>query len=167
MTKKEQLFASIYKDYRDKIYRICYGYIYQKDDVDDLFQEVMTNVWNSLDSFRGESQIGTWVYRVAVNSAIFYNRKFKNYQSAKSNLFKEQLGDEPIYDTTDPNSDRLNSLAKAISQLEKQDRLIISLVLEGVPYEEIAEIVGITANYVGVKVSRIKNQLKNLLKDEQ
>ncbi|MFO7977248.1 MAG: RNA polymerase sigma factor [Bacteroidales bacterium] len=167
---KQELFSSVYNDYRHKIYRICYAYIYQKEEVDDLFQEIMVNIWNGLERFRGESTIGTWVYRIAVNSALFYNRKFKRYAEINVkpdlclvNTLEHHLGEDPH----DVVHERLDQLAKAISQLEKQDRLIISLLLEGLSYEEISEVVGITPNYVGVKVNRIKKQLKELIKDEQ
>ncbi len=165
--EKEELFSSIYRDYKDKIYRICYAYIYAKQDVDDLFQEIMANIWNGLHTFRGEAQLGTWVYRVAVNSALFYNRKFKSYANVKSTFNRvssPQTEQNP--EGTSEFTQRLDSLARAISQLDKQDRVIISLLLEGLTYDDIAEVVGITPNYVGVKVNRIKKQLKAILEHE-
>ena len=163
LRSKEKLFSEVYETYRHKIYRLCYAYIYQKEEVDDLFQEIMINIWNSLEKFRGESQIGTWAYRVAVNSALLYNRKHKHYTKVHAN-FTEVF----LIDNESPGDDhhdierKLNTLAKSISLLEKQDRIIISLILEGLSYEQVSEIVGVTANYVGVKVNRIKKQLFTL-----
>lgn len=165
--EKEEQFSNIYRDYKHKIYRICYAYIYEKNEVDDLFQEIMANIWNSLHTYRGDAQLGTWVYRVAVNSALFYNRKFKYYSSNKAEV--RQLVISQVVEATEGISDSnqmLDKLARSVSQLDKQDRVIISLLLEGLTYENIAEVVGITSNYVGVKVNRIKKQLKTLLENE-
>lgn len=162
---KEETFRAVYHEYRHKIYRICYAYIYSREAVDDLFQEIMLNIWNSLDSFRGESHMGTWIYRVALNTALSHNRSFKK-QSLRIAEFSQEALHMPLSDPPDDIQTKLDHLAKAISQLDKQDRLIISLVLEELTYEAIAEIVGITPNYVGVKVNRIKKQLKKLMSDE-
>lgn len=167
LKEKEKLFSQIYDEYKHRIYRICYAYIYEKSDVDDLFQEIMVNIWNSLATFRGDAQLGTWVYRIAVNSALFHNRKFKSYKSVKTSI--GQLGfTQPgvPFENSDEDSKRLDNLALAISKLDKQDRLIISLLLEGLTYDSIAQVVGITPNYVGVKVNRIKKQLKTILENE-
>lgn len=163
--QKEKLFLEVYQKYRPAIHRICYGYIYEKEQVDDLFQEIMLNIWNSLDKFKGDAKVGTWAYRVAVNTALLYNRKTSRY-----NKVKLSMGDGEVavdYQATEEqklNELKLNQLGQSISRLEKQDRLIISLILEELTYEQVAEIVGITPNYVGVKVTRIKKQLYELLK---
>jgi RNA polymerase sigma-70 factor, ECF subfamily len=157
---KEKIFTGIYDSYKDKIYRICYGYIYEKEQVDDLFQEIMINVWNSLDRFRGESKLGTWVYKVAVNTALLYNKKTKFY--TRINLTVNDISTNiPAIETDDYKSkeEKLQLLAHSISQLEKNDRLIIALILENLTYEQVSEIVGITPNNVGVKVNRIKKKL--------
>ncbi len=73
--EKEKLFSEIYTSFKAKIHRICNGFIYEKEQVDDLFQEIMINIWNSLERFRGDSQIGTWIYKVAVNTALLYKQK--------------------------------------------------------------------------------------------
>lgn len=167
LKEKEKLFSEVYETFRHRIYRICYAYIYQKEEVEDLFQEIMINIWNSLDRFRGESQMGTWVYRVAVNSAMLYNRNNKFRNKIKSNISEIYLTSEDS-DTEDHRAveEKLNTLAKCISKLEKQDRIIISLTLEGLSYDQISEITGITTNYVGVKVNRIKKQLFSLFENE-
>jgi RNA polymerase sigma-70 factor (ECF subfamily) len=105
---------------------------------------------------------------VAVNTALLYNRRTSHYKKTKSS----GIGNE-VLSFTHPAEEmiekerRFEQLGKSISLLEKQDRLIISLILEGLSYEQVAEIVGITTNYVGVKVSRIKKQLYLLLKKHE
>lgn len=164
--EKDKVFSQIYTGYKDKIYRICYGYIYEKDQVEDLFQEIMINIWNSIDRFRGECQLGTWIYKVAINTALLFNRKTKFY--GKTNL----PGLEPVFNIPDQDpeeyrqkEEKLKHLAKCIANLEKNDRLIISLILEGLSYEEVSEIVGITPNNVGVKVNRIKKKLLTMINE--
>ncbi len=165
---REKLFETFYSEYRHKVLRICHGYLYEKHDAQDLFQEIMINIWNNLHTFRGESGLGTWIYRIAVNSALLHNRKTSNYSSLKTHMTLMQdpaagheTGEQQLTDQ------RLDQLSRAIAQLEKNDRLIIALVLEGLTYDHIAEVVGITPNYVGVKVNRIKKQLKKMMQHEQ
>jgi RNA polymerase sigma-70 factor (ECF subfamily) len=136
------------------------AYLYNKSYADDLYQEIMMQVWKSLDSYRGDAKLNTWVYRIAVNTAITYNVK------------QSRAGHTPLPETIDLPADDIHAnekegqlamLHKAISQLEENDRLIISLVLEDVSYREIAEITGNTENNIGVKVSRIKTRLMKLM----
>ena len=156
--ERERLFVSLFEQNRAGIRRLCYSYLNSASEVDDLFQEIMTNVWNSLVNFRGEAKLSTWVYRIAVNTALIYRRRRRP---------SEELPDMP-----DPRAsterdlerqERLEALHRAIAQLGDQDRLIVSLLLEGLSYKEIADITGITVNYVGVKISRIKQALEQLL----
>lgn len=167
LKEKEKLFSEVYETFRHRIYRICYAYIYQKEEVEDLFQEIMINIWNSIDRFRGDSQLGTWVYRVAVNSAMLYNRKNKFHGKVKSDISEVYLtNDDAGSEDHKQTEEKLNTLAKCISKLEKQDRIIISLILEELSYDQISEITGVTSNYVGVKVNRIKKQLFTLFENE-
>lgn len=160
-TDKEKLFINILNENKDRIYRLCLGYLIDKQDVDDLFQDVMINIWRGLDSFRGESKASTWVYRIAVNTSIIYNKKTKK----KHQLIGNEEMDE-IVDQAGENAETRMNLAllrKSIASLKKQDRLIITLLLEGMSYQEIADITGISINYVGVKLNRIKKQLEKMI----
>ena len=161
--EKETAFSEIYSGYKDRIYRICYGYIYEKEQVDDLFQEIMINIWNSLERFRGDSTIGTWVYKVAVNTALLYNKKNKFYSKLNFSVPETALDTES--DDYRLREEKLRMLAQCISKLNKNDRIIISLILEELTYEQVSEITGITAGNVGVKVNRIKKKLFNMLKE--
>ncbi len=163
-SEKEKLFLQLLQENKDKIYRLCYGYLINKSEADDLFQEVMVNIWKNIESFRGQSQISTWVFRTTVNSALMYNKKLKK-QKIFGNLEMDTLTAQPhIEEDID---EKLAALHRCIAVLKKQDRLIISLLLEGLSYNEIAEITGITLNYVGVKINRIKQTLEKLMKNEK
>jgi RNA polymerase sigma factor (sigma-70 family) len=87
-TEKEQLFRDIYTNYYHKISRISHGILIEKNSAEDLLQEIFLNIWHSLDKFQGKSSIGTWVYRVAVNSALVHNRRIKSYRREKD-VFKQ------------------------------------------------------------------------------
>ena len=157
-TEREQLFVELFENNRASIRRLCYGYLNSAAEVDDLFQEIMTNVWNSLPSFRGEAKIGTWLYRIAVNTALIHRRK------RKPSAVLEDVPDPRASAHQDlERRERLERLHRAIAQLGDQDRLIVSLLLEGISYKEIGEITGITVNYVGVKIVRIKQALERLM----
>jgi len=158
---KDKIFTEVFKENRDKIYRLCYTSINNKDDVEDLFQEVMLNVWRSLENFRHESKFSTWIYRITVNTALLYNKKFQTKSNRFINFGPAELdenhsSENPFQMSEDED---LKKLHEAISQLNKQNRIIIGLYLEDMSYEEIAEIVGISMNYVGVKINRIKTVL--------
>ena len=162
-TNKEALFIDILNQNKDRIYRLCLGYLIDKQDVDDLFQDVMVNIWRGLDSFRGDAKTSTWVYRIAVNTSLIYNKKLKR----KQQFIKQQEMDEIVDQTSENAETRINlaSLKKSISGLKKQDRLIITLLLDGMSYQEIADITGISINYVGVKINRIKKQLEIMINE--
>ena len=167
ISEKEKLFTGIFKENKDIIFRLCYTSLNNKDDVDDLFQEVMMNVWRSLENFRQEAKISTWLFRITVNTALLYNKRFK----AKSNRIKnvEPYELDVNHHNEDPfqnsNNEDIKILNKAISLLNKQDRIIIGLHLEDMSYEEISEIVGISINYVGVKLNRIKSILAKTMEE--
>jgi RNA polymerase sigma-70 factor (ECF subfamily) len=153
--ERERLFTELFASNQARIQRLCYGYLGPCGEVEDLFQEIMVNVWNSLPSFRGESRPGTWLYRIAVNTALIHRRKHRST--------------EPLPELADPahgaqqtleDRERLAALRAAIATLPDQDRVVITLLLDGLPYKEIAEITGLTVNHVGVKINRIKQILE-------
>jgi RNA polymerase sigma-70 factor, ECF subfamily len=163
--QQEQLFNDFFREYKDRIYRLCYGYLSDKKEIDDLFQEIMANIWKNLGSFRQESAIGTWVYRIAVNTALVFNRKLRR----KHNLFQEWTTEKSGESRSENQEDQLEKgellerMHGCIAGLPTNDRLIVTLLLEGLSYEEIAAVVGISVNYVGVKINRIKPVLARLM----
>jgi RNA polymerase sigma-70 factor (ECF subfamily) len=157
--EREHLFLELFEQYRERILRLCHGYL-NSPDADDLFQEIMTRVWDNLPGFRGESQPSTWLYRIAVNSALLYRRKER-----PSAPLEEVADTGPSPPEELEKRERVAALRGAIAKLPEQERLIATLLLEGLSYKEIAEIAGITVNYVGVKVTRIKQALEKSLRE--
>ena len=159
-THKEALFESLYLDHKDKIYRLCLGFVREKELANDLFQEILIKIWRHLESFKGESEISTWIYRIAYNTAITFSSREKKKSELQSEIF-------PNLEIAEPESSEMETqvqlLYQAISELAEIDRIIATLLLEGTPYRDIAGITGISENYVAVKVNRIKTILTQKL----
>jgi len=152
-------FVDILNNHRGLIYKVCHLYCDDPEDRKDLFQEIVLQVWKSLGSFRQESSIGTWMYRIALNTAITHFRKEKRLGG------KVSLTGIDIPDLNDSNEkeDQLKELFKAIENLDRIDKSIILLYLEEKNYEEISEITGLTRTNVGVRLNRIKIKLSNTI----
>ncbi len=143
------------------IHKVCRMYCDDDEHRKDLFQEILIQLWRSYASFRGDSKFSTWMYRVAINVAIQDFRKTKKKQQLffQTNQFKEKPDD--LVNTID--DEHLQQMHKAIAQLNKIEKAIIMLHLDDTPNEEIAKIIGITQNYVRVKMNRIKVKLRKTL----
>lgn len=151
---QEQHFKELYKKYGPKVQRLCLGYTGNQMEAEDLLQEVFVKVWQNLDKFRGDSQVSTWIYRIAANTCLYHLRSAKNKQSV--NL--EQA--PPLLDFEETNKEQqVQLLYKAISELKESDRLIITMLLEEIPYLEMAKITEISEVNLRVKIHRIKQQL--------
>ncbi len=125
----------------------------------------MLQIWKSIDRYRGDAKLSTWVYRIAVNTAITYNHENKkSTHAALPGTFN--IADETI-GLAQEKELRITALQNAISQLEDQDRLIISLVLEDLSYKEIAEITGTSVNNTGVRIARIKTRIMKLMETQK
>ncbi|GAB2485180.1 RNA polymerase sigma factor [Algoriphagus taiwanensis] len=161
-TQKEAQFESLYLDHKDKIYRLCLGFVREKELANDLFQEILIKIWRHLESFKGESEISTWIYRIAYNTALTHTAKEKK-KAIQQTDFPENLDLAEPESYTQEKENQLHALYKAISSLPELDRIIATLLLEGTPYKSIAEISGISENYVAVKVNRIKTALTQKL----
>lgn len=161
----EKEFLQIITENQGIIHKVCSIYCDLEEDRRDLFQEILVQLWKSYPSFRNESKFSTWMYRVALNTAITSFKKDKR-QPDKSGISYESLQlAEEIYDTQ--TEEQIRVLNKAVSQLTGIEKSIILLFLEDKKYEEIAEITGITQNYVRVKMNRIKKKLKLLMNTEE
>lgn len=160
----EKEFLQIITENQGIIHKVCSIYCDSEEDRRDLFQEILVQLWKSFSSFRNESKFSTWMYRVALNTAITSFKKDKRQPDKSGIPFENlQLAVE-MYDTT--TEDQIKMLNKAVSQLTGIEKSIILLFLEDKKYEEIAEITGITQNYVRVKMNRIKKKLKLLINTE-
>jgi len=157
----EKEFLQIITDNQGIIHKVCSIYCDAEEDRRDLFQEILAQLWKSFPSFRNESKFSTWMYRVALNTAITSFKKDKRQPDRTGvSLENLQFADE-LYDSG--TEDQIKMLNKAVSQLTGIEKSIILFFLEDKKYEEIAEITGITQNYVRVKMNRIKKKLKLLM----
>jgi RNA polymerase sigma-70 factor (ECF subfamily) len=135
------------------------------EDRNDLFQEIVAQLWKSYPSFRKESKVTTWMYRVGLNTAITTFKKSKRRPDQNRLTYENfQIADENHEAETEEN---IKLLHRAVDQLTGIEKSIILLFLENKKYEEIAEITGITQNYVRVKMNRIKKKLKKLMDEEE
>lgn len=165
MLLKEQQFKQVVEQNRDRIKRICRYYAPTAEDQKDMVQEVLINIWKSLDSFRGDSAISTWIYRIAVNTSLGF--KGRELQRLKLNVSDDAGSLRNLLDQENEDPDpkekefQLNKLETALNQLSVIDKLLISLTLEKLSMREISDIVGITEPNVRVKIHRIKEILRD------
>lgn len=152
--QNEQDFSRIVREHKSTIYTVCYMFSKDEDEVNDLFQEVLINLWKGLQNFRGESDVRTWLYRISLNTCISCDRKKR-----KRKTIPLTMNINPFTDSDD-DSRQIQQLNRRISQLGPFDRAIILLWLENMSYEEIGEIVGISTKNVSVRLFRIKEKLK-------
>jgi RNA polymerase sigma-70 factor (ECF subfamily) len=145
-------FEEIYEKYAPQIYRICLGYLNDTEQAKDLMQETFISIWKGLSSFKNQSKLSTWIFRIATNNCLRYIEKSKRIITTEL-PFQIQEDSEPEID------DKVNFLYKCISELEETERLIISLLLEELSQVEIAAIVGLNVGNIRVKVHRIKEKL--------
>ncbi len=149
-------FTQIYNQYKDKVYRICLGYTNNNEEAKDILQDTFITVWQHLDSFRNEANIGTWIYRIATNKCL---RSLENIKR-RSKLNNSVLPDED-FQREDNQNNKIQILRKIISTLPELDRIIIGLTMEDIKQEDIAQIVGLTHSNVRVKTHRIKQKILN------
>jgi RNA polymerase sigma factor (sigma-70 family) len=159
----EREFVNTINQHQGIIHKVCRIYCNTQHDHDDLFQEIVLQLWKAFPSFRSESKISTWMYRIALNTAISGLRKKKIALTELDDSLSFRLEDRPV----PSREEELQELYKAIAQLSDIEKSIVLLYMEDKPYDEIAEITGITANYVAVKMSRIKEKLRTLINTEE
>lgn len=143
------------REHKSTIYTVCYMFSNDEDEVSDLFQETLINLWKGYESFRHESKLSTWIYRVAMNTCISADRK-KRKQGTKVPLSM----DINLYNDEDHETKQVRQLHERIQRLDLIDRALVMMWLEGMNYDEIAEVIGISVKNVGVKLVRIKEKLK-------
>jgi RNA polymerase sigma-70 factor (ECF subfamily) len=165
--KKEETFNQIVEENSERIRRICSYYNSNEQDQKDMFQEVLINVWKSLDKFRGESALSTWIYRIAVNTSLSYTGKtYKNLKlfiHADTQNLHSLISDDESLEQKLLEEENLAKIQDEIKFLSVIDNALISLMLEGLSMKEIADVIGITEPNVKVKIHRIKQQLKSKL----
>ncbi len=152
----EREFASLIQEHSRIINKVCYFYATDKMPFDDLRQEIYLNIWLGLNQFRGESKMSTWIYRVAVNSALM------TFRSSRPRIETVSLDLGLLNASTeidDTERENLQTLLSLINRLEDIEKAIILLWLDEYSYEEIADTLGLKRNTVAVKIHRIKEKL--------
>ena len=157
----EREFLQIIKENQGIIHKVCNIYCDDQEDRNDLFQEIVAQLWKSFPTFRKESKFSTWMYRVALNTAITTFKRSKRRPDQSRLTYENFLVKEDNYDAE--TDDEIKNLHRAVAQLSGIEKSIVLLFLENKKNEEIADIVGVTQNYVRVKMNRIKKKLKRLM----
>jgi|SRR5690625_3698750 len=154
--KNEQVFDEIFRTHYPKVFRLCKGYFNGNEDLAaDSAQETFIKVWQNLHSFRGESQLSTWIYRIAVNHCLTLLRKKKRKQEVSADHLIEFVQE----DSPDNKEEKFADMYACIQQLDPADRMIILMTLEAVSYPEIAAVIGIEEGNLRVRIHRIKKGL--------
>ena len=156
MKTLETAFAQMVREHKNTIYTVCFMFSKDSDEVNDLFQEVLINLWKGFASFEGKSKIDTWIWRVSFNTCISQERKKKRTSAIPLSMEIDLFNDK------DDDTKQVKMLYERIHRLKPFDRAIVLLWLEGMPYDEIAAIVGISPKNVSVRLYRIKEELKQM-----
>ena len=157
MENLELQFTKMVKEYRKTIYTVCYFFSKDTEEVNDLYQEILINLWKGFEKFRGESSLKTWIWRVSLNTCNNQERKKKSsVQTIPLSI------DIDLYNDDDVQSKQIQMLYDRINRLDVFDRAIILLWLENMNYQDIADVVGISLSNVTTRLFRIKEQLKSM-----
>ena len=152
----EQEFTNLVNEHKATIYTVCYMFSKDEDEVNDLFQEILINLWRGVDSFKGKAKMSSWIYRICLNTCISADRKKKRMPTERLDM------NINLYEDEDADTQQIKMLYKRVHRLRPFDRALVLLWLEGIPYDEIGAITGISAKYVSVRLSRIRQELKNM-----
>ncbi|MBQ5374261.1 MAG: sigma-70 family RNA polymerase sigma factor [Bacteroidaceae bacterium] len=157
MENIELQFTRMVKEYRKTIYTVCYFFSKDTEEVNDLYQEILINLWKGFPNYRGESSLKTWIWRVSLNTCSNQERKKKSrIQTVSLSI------DIDLYNDEDAGSRQIQMLYDRINRLDVFDRAIILLWLENMTYQDIADVVGISVSNVTTRLFRIKEQLKTM-----
>lgn len=154
----EREFVQAIEENQAIIHKICRIYRDRPEDREDLFQEIVFQCWRAYPKFQGRSKFSSWLYRIALNTAMASYRK----QSPPIDLHGS-LPDRLHPMAAEETSENEERLFQALRQLKDSEKAIVSLYLEGFNYREMAEITGLTENNIGVRLNRIKHKLKQIL----
>lgn len=157
MENLEKEFETVVRQHRSTIYTVCYMFSNDADEVADLFQDILINMWKGFPNFRGESDVRSWIWRVSLNTCITAERKKKRM----GNTIPLSI-DINLFEDSDDDTRQIRMLRERICRLGHFDRAIVLLWLENLSYEEIGAIVGISAKNVSVRLVRIREQLKKM-----
>lgn len=152
----EQQFSQIVRENKSTIYTVCYMFSKDADEVNDLFQDILVNLWRGIDGFKGDAKLSSWIYRISLNTCISAERKKKRTTTERLDMNID------LYEDNDADARQIQMLYHRIHRLRPFDRALVLLWLEGMPYDEIGAITGITAKNVSVRLTRIREELKRM-----
>ena len=164
----EHKFLELVNENRNKLLRVCRVYVWNSADQDDLYQEMLFQIWRGLPALKEKQFANTWLYRVAINTAISFVRKRTSRSdrvvyAEHADLTRTIESRQTIEENTD---DRIANLYTAIFKLDSLEKAIVTLFLEDFTYEQMAEVTGVSANHVGVMLHRAKKKLFGLMREE-
>lgn len=166
MHSREIQFKEVVSGYKDKIYRLVWSFIRNEADCEDLIQNILIKIWKNFDSFRDQSSIGTWIYKISLNTIIDFTRRNKRMHEIENNddieniqMFDERSDVERNF----IQNERLDILYSCINRLSIIEKTLITLYLEDMKYSEIADIMGISKKNVSVRLVRIKQKMNSML----
>lgn len=166
MINKEERFNKIIEENESTIARICRYYAKCEEDTKDMYQEVLINIWKSLDSYRGDAAISTWIYRIAINTSLSQSGRSYKQLKFRVDFDTQNLGsllDDDEIEIKELFENQLEALQTEINQLSIIDKALITLLLEDLSSKEIANIIGLTEPNIRVKIHRIKESLRQSL----
>jgi RNA polymerase sigma factor (sigma-70 family) len=157
---EKDAFVTLVRDHRNLIYKICYSYCAEPDSRKDLEQEILLQLWKSIDKFDGRAKLSTWIYKVALNTAIFYYRKHNKHRSGRLPI------DSVVFSLSELDADvvlkeKLAQLQAFIDKMGSLDKALILLYLDDNKYKDIADILGLSETNVATKINRIKKSLRD------
>lgn len=167
MRDKERRFIELTDAYKDVVARVCYFYASPAAGFDDLYQEVLINIWQGMDSFRGQAKMSTWIYRTAINTCITWHRRNKRHSSGAVSL--DNMGFDPADADSADTAARLENyrlLQSLISRLEGIDKALVMMWLDEKSYDEISAVTGIRPGNVAVRLHRIRERMARMVKQE-
>jgi RNA polymerase sigma-70 factor (ECF subfamily) len=159
---KEKKFLRLISEHEGLIHKICHVYAADALAKQDLFQEIVIQLWKSFENFRNESKISTWMYRVALNTAL--TEKRRNKTKVSISFFSSLKDDKAQESNMDADEENLNLLFSAISKLTEVEKAVVMLYLDDKSYEDMEDVLGINQGTLRVKMNRIKEKLRQITK---
>lgn len=161
--EQQRVFDEWLGEHRGLFFKVVRAYAFNPHDQEDLFQEIATQVWNSIPKFRGDSKATTWIYRVALYSAMAWSKKERKHRDQHQTINGQE---HALLQPSRIKNSRLDWLYEQISRLDEVDRSLTLMMLDGYSYREISATLGITESNVGVKLNRIKKRLTEKSNEE-
>jgi RNA polymerase sigma-70 factor (ECF subfamily) len=163
--QNEKRYTDWLRDYRGILLKVARSFAAVAADQDELFQEMMLQLWRSLPRFQAQAKPSTWVYRVCLNTAQTWRRTEQRRQYLAGPLPSESASDAPSPGVAHEQAETLAALYTAVRALPPADRALVLLLLDGQSYREISEITGLTENHVGVALTRARKKLAEAMKE--